>query len=270
MIKIKFGDDKSFIIELLNNPVADYIQNSFKHLQNLDLDIAIYDMPNTQWPSKDHIVTMLKNSAVLLDIDIDLTQILEQEYLNTLHKIFENGYDGKDTVWLDFHESIHMIESYENTRSSRFTINYRQKGGPLTRKFDRKNLTLGSTFVSRGTCYVHWNELGKTPFRYFNDGEPSSIERILQLVKPWVYLKPVISIALKDQDIYEKFEERKDEFNRWFAPFKDQWCQYWNLEDWNPTEMFTIIPIGHLPDIDRFSDLLDQNILPTRISCKPN
>ena len=44
MIKIKFDDDKSFIIELLNNPVADYIQYSFKHLQHLDLDIAINNM----------------------------------------------------------------------------------------------------------------------------------------------------------------------------------------------------------------------------------
>lgn len=271
MIQIEFDDRECLAIDLSRNPIADYIQYSFKHLQNLDLNIEIYDMPNIHWPGKDVIFTKLKNSAVLLDIDIDLTRLSEQEYLNALHKIYENGYDGKDNVWLDFHESIHMIEHMiEGSKNSRLIIDYRQKAGPLVHKFDRKNLTFGSTSVSRGTCYVKWMELGKTPFRYFNDSEPSSIERILQLVKPWINLKPAMHIALEDCDFYKKFEERENEFNQWFAPFKDQWCQYWNIEDWKPTEMFTVIPIGHLIEIDRLSDLLNQHILPTRISCKPN
>jgi hypothetical protein len=259
MLTITLDDNSIFDIKLNSNPVGQYIEKSFKHLQHLPLPTKIYDYPAYYVNDKDLLYTTLIDSAKKLNIDIDVSKLVNQEYLNYLHEIYEHGYKKGTNVWLDFHEMIHSIEKLNNGDiiDDQIIVNYRDAAGLLEKPFDRNYLQYAVQNVSAGTCYCRWSELGKHPYQYWLDKEPNDIIRLCQLATPWTILRPSFTIALEDTDLFLSKEELQ-EFNTWFSEYKDQWIQHWNLKSWDEKEMNSVIPIGEILDVSTFKEKIHK------------
>ena len=248
-------------MELYNNTTAERIVKAYKHLQHLPLNFRPYDYIIKYKDNPELVADALKTAAEKLSIDVDLTGLARSEYRNNLHEIYEKGYDGS-ADWLEFHEMIHAVEMLaEGTVKDTVTIDYRQNSGQLTKQFDRQQLADGVTKVSKGTCYCHWAELGKDPFTYWADQEPDNINRFCELAKPWLWFKPVITVALEDID-FKPSVERIDRFNQWFNNYQQSWIQHWKLDNWTIEEIFTVIPIGKLMNLEQFKLQIQQGSYP--------
>jgi hypothetical protein len=253
-------------IELNQNIISQYIEKSFRHLQNLPLSFHIYDYLKYYSQNKELLYRTLLDAAKKLNIDIDEAQLTDQKYLNFLHKTYEFGYNKGSNVWLEFHEMIHAIEALNNNNlvSDQVTINYRELSGPLEKPFNRNYLEHAVQSISKGTCYCQWNELGKSPYRYWSDNEPDDIARIYQLAKPWTVLRPSVTIALEDID-FTLSQEDQQRFDDWFSGYKESWMQHWNLDHWDEKEMTSVIPIGQISDVDELKEKIYQGNRVTKV-----
>jgi len=265
-LQILWDDNKTTHITLLNNIAAEYIYKSFKFLQHLKLDFinnpkdnpysSVYDGSNAS-------IDNLKNAANILDIQINVDELDSQDYLNHLHCIYEKNYNGGPN-WLVFHEMIHMIEHARRNRDPEAIVfDFREKADVLIQKFNRSWFSFSTTHVEKGMCYLRWQELGKRPYDYYEDSEPDDISRICELAKPWIYLRPNIFVAHKDANRLEGKD--LDKFSNWFELYRKDWTAYWDVSDWNPIEMFSVIPIGYINDVDVLLDNFKNKIYPERI-----
>ena len=94
------------------------------------------------------------------------------------------------------------------------------------------------------------------------DGEPNDLKNICRLVRPWLFLRPVLNVAIKD------FTDKKYDdpnFLIWFKEFKDDWCKHWDLEDGRSWKPAAYIPVGHISDIDYLIDRFSNNEYPNKI-----
>jgi len=268
MLTLFLNDESTFNIDVENNPISQYIEKSFRHLQHLPIPFHIYDYIKRHITDKDLLYTNLINSAAHLGIKVETRQLGDQKYLNELHKIYEFGYNKGSNVWLEFHEMIHFIESLNNMNQrmikDQFEINYRDQAGPLEKPFDRTYLKHSTHTIDKGTCYCHWSELGKTPYQYWMDNEPDDIARICTLAKPWTMLRPSFTIALEDID-FKLSQKQEQEFNKWFSKYKKQWLEYWKLDSWSEHEMNAVIPIGKISNIDLLKNKMHSCATPTYI-----
>jgi hypothetical protein len=62
-----------------------------------------------------------------------------------------------------------------------------------------------------------------------------------------------------DRNLYKKYNKEID-FERWFEQYKPQWCQHWNINDWSIEEMFSVIPIGEILNIDLFDKTIQDSV----------
>jgi hypothetical protein len=269
MLILTLNDQSKFDIELNRNPVGQYIEKTFRHLQHLPVPFHIYDYLNYFIQNKELIYNTLIESAKKLNVDIDVAQLTNQLYLNSLHKLYELGYNKGSNVWLEYHEMIHSIEAINQIDvrdvSDEVIINFRDRAGPLEKPFNRKYLEYGVQSVTQGMCFCRWGELGKIPRYYWADGEPDDIERICQLAKPWTVLRPSFNIALEDMDFTLSAESRQG-FNSWFAKHKQAWMQYWKLDSWTEDEMSCVIPIGQIKDVSSFVEKIHSGKFITKVS----
>ena len=113
-----------------------------------------------------------------------------------------------------------------------------------------------------GDVYVAWAELGKIPYTYWEDQESNDINRLCELCKPWLILRPQLRIALEDFDMLGY----KDTvgFNKWWADYHDVWCQHWNISNWTVENMFACIVIGHT-NANQITQLLKNKIHPQMV-----
>jgi hypothetical protein len=253
----------SISINLLDNPIAEHLFNVYKHLQHVELNFTtnLRDNPFSKYHTN-KILTYSKIAELgkKVNVDVNIEELPNQQYLNYLHKLYEVGYVN-ERKWLEFHELIHVIERLnEGIGPSEIYIDHREKGGLLTTDYNNDFNKYLDDNLTRGTCYMRWQELGKHPYEYFINNEPNDLERICALAKPWVYLKPNIFIAYYDHNATFKHigTGGYTEFNKWFAPYKDKWKKHWNVPDWNPELMFQVIPVGKIN-----SD--DMNVLESRL-----
>ena len=122
-LNLVFSDHSSLTINLNNSVTAVKLVNMSKHLQRVPLRFCNFDDPFSY--TSEIIIKQLLENANLLNINIDKNQLNDQSYLNTLHQIYENGYNG-DKIWLEFHESIHMKETKNSGKiPSTCIIDYR-------------------------------------------------------------------------------------------------------------------------------------------------
>jgi hypothetical protein len=263
---MKLYFDKSIVsINLNDNPIAPVINGIYRHLQHVPLNFKPWDNPYYLKMPREQLVGKLVEYGQRVNVDIDPDRCLDrdQSYFNKIHKIYEQGYHG-DPVWLDFHEHIHMCEKCIKTpMPTTMTIDYREKSGLLEKKFNMDWLRDTRTYVQTGDVYVNWAELGKTPYMYWKNSESDDLDRLCQLAKPWLKLKPKLSIALDDFDFVEHLELQK--FNTWWKDYKSAWCQHWNITHWEIEEIAAVGVIGRVDNVKLLQTNLQQNFLPIKI-----
>lgn len=261
-LKLVFSNDKNLIVNLNDSVTANKLANMSKHLQRVPLRFCNYDNPFSH--TYKIVIKQLFESAKLLNINIDGAQLDDQLYLNALHEIYERDYNG-DKIWLDFHESIHMLETMHSGKMpSTCSIDYREVSGSLDKKYSIQELQTCQTNFAAGDCFVSFAELGKTPYNYWQDGEPNNIDRMVQLAKPMIRLTFRFRIALSDID---RSISQQDQiaFDNWFKPYKNDWCNHWQLPDWTITQMNGGIKIGKINDVDTLIDNLKNNQVPIKL-----
>lgn len=252
-------------IFLYDNPVADLVYTKFKHLAHIPIEFNDTDIYfNHNVVNFDTASRQIVQYANQLGIYVNAIHLKDQDYLNHLHRLYEEGFDGEHK-WLQFHEHIHILEAilYNRIRPI-ISIDYRTKAGKLEENFDRNYLQHADVVVRKNQCFVQWQELGKTPYQYFVNNEPNDVNRLCQLAKPWLTLKPSIHVACRQINFLDDAD--LESFDSWFANYKNEWTSFWNIKDWNSQEAFAVIPIGEIESADILVDKLKQNQMPLRIT----
>jgi hypothetical protein len=260
-LKLVFADNSDLIISLNNSVTAEKLVNMSKHLQKIPLRFSNYDNPFS-YTSAIGADQLIKN-ANLLNVKVDTTRLTDQAYLNSLHKIYEQGYDGNST-WLEFHEAIHILEQVVSGNIAPVGLGYGSEAGVLNVNYSYEELQTCQTTFSSGDCFVFFNELGKTPYSYWSDHEPDDFNRLIELSKPMIRLHFKIFIALTDINRLPS-EENQAEFDAWFAPYKQKWCDHWGIPNWSIEQMRGGIRVGTIDNIDLLTAQLKKNITPTRL-----
>lgn len=255
--------DLAVDIVLDHNPVSLVIQGMYRHLQHVPINFKPWDNPYYSNMPLIDLVSKLVDFGKVVGVNIDRQKCLSQDqtYLNAIHKIYEQRYDGSP-AWLDYHEHIHLCE-YTTKKFQTLIIDHREKAGLLEKPVDTTWMTHTVTKVSRGDVYSKWAELGKSPYTYWKNSEPNDIQRLCELAKPWSKLKSRLSIALDDDDFCDYTD--KEEFLQWWESYEQPWCRHWGIDRWGLTEMSAVSVIGHIDNIDSVDLNLQKNLLPTRI-----
>lgn len=248
-----------FEIVLDQNPVTESIVGIFRHLQHVPIPFRDWDNPfSLAKISHRDLVKRVIFFAEKLQITVDEERCLvqDQSYLNHLHGIYERSYNG-DPRWLDFHEHIHLCEKQKIDHDTRrLSINYREKAGPLERKFEHSFRSFFKTKVSPGEVYVSWAELGKIPYQYWQDNESSDIDRICQLAKPWLIFRPKLTISFSEIDFLS--DKKVLEFGQWWEQYHDRWCAHWNIDRWTIQDMFGISSVGNIQNLSTLRQCLEN------------
>lgn len=256
---------------LNDNPITLEFKKMMKNLQYATI-------PFRDWDNPYYLHTLdyrtrcerLVEYGRRLGIDVDFDRILsyDQPYFNELHKIYEFGYpkSNGNTEWLNYHEFIHLCEFYTTAMRKWVSMNYREQGGLVERPMKEEWYETLSTMAPAGSVLLIWSELGKSPFHYWENGEPADLERICQLAKPWLIFKPQVYIALEDINSSLRYtEQQQKDFNEWWEPYREPWCKHWGIKSWDLPRMFGFNIIGHTNELDGLKELLKNNHNPKQI-----
>jgi len=262
-LKILWPNGNSVDLTLLENPLADYYYRCIMRLKNIELQFGPRQNPLDNTYTENNLIEKLINDFKDVGVSINSQKLKTQNYLNQLHDLYFNNFNKSKNPkkWLEIHDLIHLLEKDNEDRNC-IWFDYKEKAGPLIKKFDRKFLKYVTTTVKKGYCYFSEHELGKSPYKYWQDGEPNDLKNICRLVRPWLFLRPVLNVAIKD------FTDKKYDdpnFLIWFKEFKDDWCKHWDLEDGRSWKPAAYIPVGHISDIDYLIDRFSNNEYPNKI-----
>jgi hypothetical protein len=250
---IELSNNTSAKLTLLDTAAGRSMADMLKHLQHVPVPFTDLDNPynKTTIDLDTHIV----QQAARVGLSIDVARLRDQHYLNYLHWLYEEQYDG-GSVWLGFHENIHAIEERNRGTEPLFAkINWRTQAGKITQPltFEVQKCAVGQ--VCAGDVFVSYGELGKPLYTYWRDQEPNELARILQLCTPWTNFKPNIGIALEDVDLKPL---DWDQFLEWGQRINSV---YWNALDMPPHNLswqYSVIPVGKLHNIDILKHCLQQ------------
>lgn len=264
-MQIIFSDNSVADLEIDATPMGKVYQTVYKHLSRIPIPFKPWDNP---WYKKNlslkQLVEQLNMYARRVGVDINIELCLQQDqaYLNSLHVIYENQYDGAP-VWLDFHEHIHLCEQHHWPMSNFTSIDYRHLAGPLEKPMDPSWMCPMSTKIRAGEVFTRWSELGKQPYHYWRDGEPDNIDRLCTLSKPWLLLRPKIQIALEDINDIAQLDVAR--FEPWWERHRKAWCKHWNQPDCTVEQMFSSVVFGRVKNYELVTDNLKNNIVPIQI-----
>ena len=234
----------------------------FKHLGRIPLPFRYWDNPFcTKTNDLPQLVDALIKCGSHLGFTVDVVRCCQQDqtYLNELHKIYEDNYDG-NSAWLDYHEHIHMCET--NQASTSLQLYHRELAGPLVKPMNLSWLSCSTLQINPGDVYVTWAELGKTPYQYWLDQEIDDRERLCKLAKPWVNFYPKIMVALEGRQRLDGIDQSG--FQSWWQQRHDQWCDHWNIDSWTIEDMYSVIVIGAL-DHEKLKSVLRENAKPVYV-----
>lgn len=268
-LHIVWPNQQTVTIHLEDNPVADYYYDCMKHLQHVPLE---FDLRSNSLIDLDFnsLVNSIQKTGNALGLIIDPAKLTSQDYLNFLHDVYfqHASQPTFDNNWLKFHDTIHLIEDCVGlcNRHSQIWFDYLEKAGPFVKPFDRSWLKFSTTRAELGNCVIGARELGKTLLIYKNNNEPRDLKSMIQLAKPWCYLKPALSVELKNEDQYEQFKiSEEEEFLNWFEPYRASWCEHWQIKDWQPREIFAKIVLGKIDDLTTLTENFSNGYYPTHI-----
>lgn len=261
-MKIKFANGESIDILLSESVLKNHLMQAYKHLRHIKMPFRFWHYGGHS-NNFDSLVLLFEQAAIELGIVVDRHQCIQnnQLYFNHLHTIYELNYDGR-CEWMDYHDLLHACES--TAPSKMLKLIYNDLAGPLVGKFDRTMLQSSSTRIRAGDVFCSWQELGKTPYRYWQDKEPNNIDRVLELVKPWSKLGCDLHVALEDIDFVPN-EQIMADFCTWWRGHQETWCQHWGLMDWTHNEQFAVIRVGRIQNLDELVALLQQNTYPISV-----
>ena len=267
-MQLTLTDSSVFDITIKQSNTWKELEPGYKMLKHVP--IQFYPWDNRLTFDKSLLCNSIVELGKRLDLSIDysLCDKRDQSYLNQLHEIFENNTDGCKE-WLMFHEHIHLLEDTIDTgmKTKVLRVYWRDFGGPLIKKFQYNLLEESTTHIKKGDIYVKWQELGKTPFDYYRDKEPNNIDRICELVKPWLLLKHNFSVALEDTNMLENVKSKDIEhFNKWWIDYHNDFCNYNKIPEWNIKQIYSVIVLGNIADTDGLVDKLLKNIEPYKIN----
>jgi len=265
-MQLVFPDQTTIELLIFDTQLGNTYKKIYKHLSAVDIPYKPWDNPyyyNTisYYDLIDRLVEYGK--VVGVEVDAALCKSQDQGHFNVLHKIYEKNYNGT-TKWLEFHEHIHLCEQYFMPKRRVLFVDYREKSGPLERPMQKEWLHESKTKVNAGDIYVSWAELGKPPYTYWKNKEPNDINRMCELAKPWLKLRPKICIALEDVDFLEN--QQVDEFNAWWCQFEKPWASHWGLESWSIDNMYGVNILGNTAEVDKLVCKLQNNQNPIRVS----
>lgn len=269
-LKILWEDGKFVEILLEKNPIADFYAGCIKKLQHITLEFNPRHNPLDPVRSnleeiKKRFVEYANNIGVIVNIE----NLENQPYLNELHSKYTESdvLKNKDHAWFLFHDYLHLLEDIlqdkKNKRTNIF-FDYKDRAGPLIKKFDRELLKYSKTSYSVGDCFITFSERGKDLYRYFLDNEPNDIEPMCEIAKPWLYLRPVLNVYVFAPVIQIPEEDKK--FINWLSKNKKEWCQHWNIDNWEPNETIARLPVGTVNDIEFMKKRFSVNNYPKKIS----
>ena len=260
-IDIVLDNSNRYSISLKENSVANSLCTMLKHLTRLPLRFGALDNPYTL--NRDLVIEQITKISDELSLPLDQMQLVDQQYLNHLHTYFENRADDKP-LWQMYNEAIHLFEVFNRgtQKEKKLSLDYGSKAGPLARPFQYQECNNIQTQFGAGDCFVDFNELGKTPYQYWRDYEADDVNRLCQLAKPMLRLNFKIMVALEDIDLGPKDSEI---FEQWFAPYRKQWCQHWQLNNWTVAQMQGGILIGRIHNIKSFKEDMQTGAIPSRL-----
>jgi hypothetical protein len=264
-MQIVFSNNEILELVLDTTPITTVYKQIYKHLRHVPIPFRDWDNPFYS-DNLDHcdLVKRLIIHAGKVHVQIDQERCLaqDQNYLNYIHEIYEKNYNG-NPAWLNFHEHIHLCERQYGQISKILRIDYREKSGMLEKPFDYKWLKNATTKIKAGDVFVNWAELGKTPYRYWKNREPNDMNRMQELIKPWISLKPKILIALEDIDTLKNIEI--EEFESWWMQHSKALCQYWNIPSWEINDIFSVTVFGQVPNLEAMILQLKNNQKPLKV-----
>jgi len=268
-LKIVWADGLIIDLKLADNPVTEFYYSCIRRLQHLDLFFGPRETPfHPMISDRDQTQKLLKTQLSEMNVDVDVSKLHDQCYLNYLHDIYLQQCSTSDRLgyaqWTHIHDTIHLLETQNNHRNHLSTVmfNYRNNAGLLYKKFDRSYLKYATQSVEPGTCFLTEQELGKNPLTYYQDQEPNDIDTVCRISKPWVNLIPTLNVATE----HTSSVAIPDNFVSWFETYKDRWCDHWKITNWSPAEIGAKIPVGHITNFAEFLERFRANVYPIRIT----
>ena len=242
---VKLSNKTHVELSIRDSHAGRTIQTMLKHLKHVPVPFTQLDNPYTR--SHCDLDQHITKQGREVGIDIDHTRLRDQQYLNHLHQVYEENYNGTLT-WLPFHEDIHAIEQRNIGRDPLIAhVNWRTLAGPITCKLTHDLQMEAVGQVCAGDVFVSYAELGKPLYTYWRDNEPNDKDRIKQLCAPWTQFKPNINIALEDIDLvphdWAQFLEWGQGINSWYWEEMNLPCRELSWQ-------YMVIPIGHVHPLD--------------------
>lgn len=249
--KINLSGGTSLNLFLDNTPAGDTLASMLKHLQHVPVPFSDLDNPyNRKSFDLDSYITEV---AKLVNVDIDKTKLTESQYLNYLHKVYEERYDG-GSDWLKLHEAIHIIEARNFDLKFLYTrIDWRNKAGKIIKPMTAEIQKCSVQKVLKGQAVICYGELGKTLYHYWRDKEPDDLKRIKQLCTPWVQYKPNIKLVLEDFDLKPK---DWDDFLKWGNQINDKYWSSFNLPVRDLSWQQSVILVGKIDNVELLTEKL--------------
>jgi hypothetical protein len=260
---ILFNNNCKVSTTLFDTPLKPIIEKMVKHLGHVPLPFRSWDHPyHRQVNTQTQLIEKLELYAKKLNIVVDKNKCLAQDqmYLNYLHRIYEQGYNGNPD-WLDYHEHIHLCENL--SYQSDLILYHRELSGPLAQPMDLEWLKISTqqSQLQPGDLYLQWAELGKTPYQYWIDNEPDDKERLCSLAKPWVNLYSKLTVAFSNQTPIHN----QTNFDLWWQSRSQEWCRHWNIDSWTLTDINSVIVIGKIDNFEELTNILHGNAVPTHV-----
>lgn len=257
-MRICFSNSDWVSFDLLGS-VAPALERMYRHLQHVALPWRPWDAP--LYPHDP--IEQLVRAGQALGLTVDAAQCSSQAYFNHLHELYEHGYNG-DSAWMDYHELIHVSEKSLGNRNI-LLLDHRELAGLLEQPFDQNWMQHGITCVPAGTVFVQWAELGKSPYVYWRNQEPSDLSRLCELAKPWLKLRGRMGVAMHGIDFMDRIDQIG--FNTWWQGFEKDWCDHWKIDSWTLEHQRSVVPIGSIdPDsVDQMHQWLHKGHYPTHV-----
>lgn len=217
---------------LADSIVAEKWFKKIKHLKNIPIDNNESNLSDFT-----NLTDIYKDFCTFAGINEISLKIINQKKLNQLHELYEKFHSllskKKDnSILYKFHHAIHHYESTSHEKN-RIYVGWGVKEGPLTESFQCNPYYSGK--LQKNNIYLPWAELGKTPFTYWENKEPSNQKRFNELSKPHITLRARFMIPLQNQTP----KKLNSKFLNWFKKYKNKWLKQYEVEKWDEIDEFS-------------------------------